>query len=120
MFIGIAKVSGRLVLPLGMNPGMPVSTTALNRVARFDSIGNLPHRVFRKGGNFKVLLNALGFFEVVRGAVPRRTAQASKTCAGVLLTRRGIAPTTGSSNNLGSLLWPSAANACSTMPLVLQ
>ena len=65
-------------------------------------------------------LMRLGVFEVVRGAVPRWMAQASKTCAGVLLTRLAIAVMTGSSSRLGSLLCPSAANACSTMPFFLQ
>ena len=38
----------------------------------------------------------------------------------LLLTRLAMAAMTGSSSNFGSLLCPNAANACSTMPFVLQ
>ena len=104
--------------PLGMNPGTPVSTTALNLTR--DLIPSLISRIASSGRveTSKFSWMRLGVFEVVRGAVPRWIAQASKTCAGVLLTRLAIAMMTGSSSNLGSLLWPRAAKACSTMPFV--
>src|SRR6266700_1725047 len=102
-------------LPLGMNPGTPVSTTALNLT--LDLIPSLISRTALSGmaETSKFSLMRPGVFEVVRRAVPRWIAQASKTCAGVLLTRLAMAVMTGSSSNLGSLLCPSAANACSTM-----
>ena len=105
---------------LGMNPGTPVSTTALNLTR--DLIPSLISRMASSGRveTSKFSLIRLGVFEVVRRAVPRWIAQASKTCAGVLLTRLAIAVMTGSSSNLGSLLCPSAAKACSTMPFFLQ
>ena len=103
-----------------MNPGTPVSTTALNLTR--DLIPSLISRMASSGmvETSKFSLIRLGVFEVVRQAVPRWIAQASKTCAGVLLTRLAIAVMTGSSSKLGSLLCPSAANACSTMPFFLQ
>ena len=106
--------------PLGMNPGTPVSTTELNLTPNL-----IPSLISRTASSGRVetpkfSLIRLGVFEVVRRAVPRWIAQASKTCAGVLLTRLAIAVMTGSSSNLGSLLCPSAANACSTMPFFLQ
>ena len=62
----------------------------------------------------------LGVFEVVNRAVPRWTAQARATCAGVLFVRWAMAVMTGSFSILGSLLWPRAAKACRTMPFCLQ
>src|SRR5579864_4540158 len=106
--------------PLGINPGTPVSTTALNLTR--DLIPSLISCTAPSGRVeiSKFSLIRLGVFEVVSSAVPRWIAQASKTCAGVLLTRLAIAVMTGSSSNLGSPLCPSAANACSTMPFSLQ
>ena len=103
-----------------MNPGTPVSTTALNLTR--DLIPSVISRTASSGmaETSKFSLMRLGVFEVVRRAVPRWMAQASKTCAGVLLTRLAMAVMTGFSSNLGSLLCPSAANACSTMPFFLQ
>jgi hypothetical protein len=43
---------------------------------------------------------------VVSNAVPRCTAQANKTCAGVFSTRVAIAETTGSSRGPGLIPWP--------------
>jgi len=87
---------------------------------RLDSFADLPHGVLGNGGDVKVLPDPAGGLRGGQGAVPRWIPQASKTCAGVLLTRLAIAVTTGSSSNLGSLLCRSAANACSTMPFFLQ
>src|SRR5580765_5235827 len=74
-------------LPLGMNPGMPVSTTLLNLTR--DLIPSVISRTASSGmaETSKFSLMRAGVFEVVRRAVPRWIAQASKTCAGVLLTR---------------------------------
>ena len=103
-----------------MNPGTPVSTTVLNLTR--DLIPSLISRMASSGmvETSKFSLIRLGVFEVVRRAVPRWMAQASKTCAGVLLTRLEIELMTASYNNLGSLLCPSDANACNTMPFFLQ
>src|SRR5689334_4503581 len=105
---------------LGMNPGTPLSTTALNLTRNL--IPSLISRMALSGRveTSKFSLIRLGVFEVVRRAVPRWIAQASKTWAGVLLTRLAIAVMTGSSSNLGSLLCPSAANAWNTTPFFLQ
>src|SRR5580704_3548703 len=106
--------------PLGMNPGTPVSTTALNLTRNL--IPSLISRTASSGRveTSKFSLIRLGVFDVVRRADPRWMAHASKTCAGVLLTRLTIAVMTGSSSKLGSLLCPSAANACNTMLFFLQ
>jgi hypothetical protein len=70
-----------------MNPGTPVSTTVLNLTR--DLIPSLISRMASSGmvETSKFSLIRLGVFEVVSRAVPRWIAQASKTCAGVLLTR---------------------------------
>ena len=85
-----------------MNPGTPVSTTVLNLTRNL--IPSLICRIAVSGRveTSKFSLIRLGVFEVVRRAVPRWIAQASKTWAGVLLTRLAIAMMTGSSTNLGS------------------
>ena len=45
---------------VGMNPGTPVSTTALNLIREWDFFVDLPNGVFRKGGNVKVFLDPAG------------------------------------------------------------
>ena len=70
-----------------MNPGTPVSTTVLNLTRAV-----MPSLISRTASSGRVetskfSLIRLGVFEVVRRAVPRWMAQASKTCAGVLSTR---------------------------------
>ena len=107
-------------VPLGMNPGTPVSTTALNLTRNLTPSLISCTASSGRAETSKFSLIRLGVFEVVRRAVPRWMAQASKTCAGVLLTRLAIVVMTGSSIKLGSLLCPSAAKACSTMPFFLQ
>jgi hypothetical protein len=57
---------------------------------------------------------------VVSRAVPRCTAQASSTCAGVFPTRVAIAEITGSSFRPGLIPWPNGAKAKNTMPFSLQ
>ena len=66
-------------LALGMNPGTPVSTTALNLTCIL--IPSLISRTASSGRveTSKFSLIRLGVFEVVRRAVPRWMAQASKT-----------------------------------------
>ena len=66
-----------------MNPGTPVSTTVLNLTR--DLIPSLISRMASSGmvETSKFSLIRLGVFEVVRRAVPRWIAQASKTCAGL-------------------------------------
>ncbi len=58
-------------------------------------------------------------FGVVSKAVPRCTAQASRTCAGILPTRAAIAVITGSSSNPGLIPCPNGAKASSTMPFLV-
>ncbi len=67
---------------LGMNPGTPVSTTALNLTR--DLIPSLISRMASSGNveTSKFSLIWLGIVEVVRRAVPRWMAQASKTSPG--------------------------------------
>jgi len=103
-----------------MNPGMPVCVTALNLTR--DLIPSLISRTASSGmaETSKFSWMRAGVFEVVRRAVPRWIAQASKTCAGVLLTRPAMEVMTGSSSNLGSLLCHKAANAWNTIPFCLQ
>ena len=87
---------------------------------RLDSFANLPHGVLRKGGDFKVLLDPAGGLRGGQEGRPALDGPGEQDLAGVLLTRLAIAVMTGSSSNLGSLLCPSAANACNTMPFFLQ
>src|SRR6267378_8336388 len=87
--------------PLGINPGTPVSTTALNlcRVLIPSLISFIA-----SSGSVEILkfsLMRLGVLDVVRRAVPRCTAHASSTWAGVLLTLLAMEVITGSSSNLG-------------------
>ncbi len=88
---GIPCAKSRPHLPLGMNPGTPVSTTALNLTR--DLIPSLISRMGFSGRveTSKFSLIRLGVFEVVRRAVPRWIAHASTTWAGVLPTRLAIA-----------------------------
>ena len=57
---------------------------------------------------------------VVSTAVPRCTAHASKTCAGVFPTRAAIAEMTGSSSSPGFIPCPNGAKAKKIMPFSLQ
>jgi hypothetical protein len=91
-------------LSLGINPGTPVATTALNlcRVLIPSLISFIA-----SSGSVEILkfsLMRLGVLDVVRRAVPRCTAHASSTWAGVLLTLLAMEVITGSSVNLGSVL----------------
>src|SRR4029077_2464669 len=69
---------------LGINPGTPVSTTTLNRI-----LVATPSRISCMASSGRVEISKfswmrLGVTDVVRRAVPRCTAQASTTWAGVL------------------------------------
>ena len=101
-------------------PGNTGLDNGIEPEPQLDSFANLPHGLFRNGRDVKVFLDAAGSFRGGQKGRPAWIAQASKTCAGVLLTRLAMAVMTGSSSNLGSLLCPSAANACNTMPFFLQ
>jgi len=92
------------VQPLGMNPGTPVLTTALNLTR--DLIPLLISSTASSGmaEMSKFSRMRLGVFDVVNGAVPRWIAQASNTWAGVFFARSEMAVITGSSSKLGWLL----------------
>jgi len=87
----------------GINPGIPVSVTGLylycvlipSRISFIASSG--------RAETSKFSLIRLGFFDVVIRAVPRWRDQASRTWAGVLLTRFEMVVMTGSSTSLGSM-----------------
>ena len=102
-----------------MNPGTPVSTTALNLTR--DLIPSLISRMASSGRveTSKFSLIRLGVFEVVRRAVPRWMAQASKTYRG-LVDSLGDRGDDRIFQQLGLPAVPNAANACNTMAFVLQ
>lgn len=58
-------------------------------------------RIFRKGRDVKIFARAPQFLGGLSKAVPRCTAHASSTCAGILLTRAAIAEINGSSSSPG-------------------
>ena len=87
---------------------------------RLDSFSDLPHGVFGKGGDFKVFLDSARSLRGGQEGCPALDGPGEQDLAGVLLTRLAMAVMTGSSNKLGSLLCPSAANAWNTMPFFLQ
>src|ERR1700757_4683816 len=91
-------------LALGINPGTPVSTTALNlcRVLIPSVISFMASSGSVEISKFSLM--RLGVLDVVRRAVPRCTAHASTTWAGVLFTLLALEVITGSSSNLGSEL----------------
>ena len=67
-----------------------------------DAVANLLHGVFRQGSRSRSSRGIRpGLTDVVRRAVPRCTAQASTTWAGVLPRRRAISVITGSSSSSG-------------------
>jgi hypothetical protein len=85
----------RIHRALGINPGTPVSTTVLNR-----TLVVMPSRISCMASSGMVESSKfswiwLGVTEVVRRAVPRCTAQASTTWAGVLRRRCAMAMITG-------------------------
>src|SRR5271166_2707519 len=89
--------------PLGINPGTPVCTTALNLCRVLIPLSSF----IASSGSVEISkfsLMRLGVLDVVRSAVPRCTAHASSTWAGVLLTLLAMEVITGSSVNLGSEL----------------
>src|ERR1700732_2504509 len=86
-------------LLLGINPGTPVSTTALNLCRVLIPLISF----IAPSGSVEILkfsLMRLGVLDVVRRAVPRCTAHASSTWAGVLLTLLAMEGITGSSSYL--------------------
>src|ERR1700741_499137 len=93
-----------IYFPLGINPGTPVSTTALNlcRVLIPSLISFIASSGSLEISKFSLM--RLGVLDVVRRAVPRCIAHASSTWAGVLLTRLAMEVIIGSSSNLGSEL----------------
>ena len=83
-----------------MNPGMPVAVTRLN----FCRVWIALISAMASSGSAEMLKFSLaraGVFGVVRTAVPRCTAQASNTCAGVWFTRLAMPVITGSSRTPG-------------------
>src|SRR6202795_2394897 len=89
---GLLRVllSFHVYFPLGINPGTPVSTTALNlcRVLIPSLISFIASSGSLEISKFSLM--RLGVLEVVRRAVPRCTAHASSTWPGVLLTLLAI------------------------------
>ena len=85
----------------------------------FDTI-DLLKCILRKGGNVEILPRACRSFGVVSNAVPRCTAQANSTCAGVFPIRAAIADITVSSSGPGLIPWPKGAKARSTMSFAWQ
>src|SRR5580704_3768567 len=94
----------RVHFSLGINPGTPVSTTALNlcRVLIPSLISFMASSGSVEISKFSLI--RLGVLEVVSRAVPRCNAHASSTWAGVLLTLLAMEVIAGSSVNLGSVL----------------
>src|SRR6516162_1410434 len=90
----------RAHLLLAMNPGIPVAVTGLNLcrvwIALISSMAPSG-----RAEMLKFSLARAGVLGVVRTAVPRCTAQASKTWAGVWFTCLAIAVITGSSSTPG-------------------
>src|SRR6266404_6599493 len=116
--VGVIAVS--TFLSSRNEPGNAGLYNGIKSDPRLDSFANLPHGVLRKGGDFKVLLDPAGGLRGGQEGRPALDSPGEQDLRGALLTRLAIAAMTGSSSNLGSLLCPSAAKACSTMRFFLQ
>jgi hypothetical protein len=87
-------------LPCAMKPGTPVFTTSFNLcLVRMRLISLKASSGSAEMSKFSLARAAL--LGVVSKAVPRWTAHASSTCAGVFPTRAAIARITGSSSSPG-------------------
>ena len=89
-----------LQLTRGMKPGFPVFTTSLSRCLIWMRLIS-SNASSGRGTILKFSLARAAVFGVVSNAVPRCTAQANSTCAGVFPTRAAIAVITGSSSSPG-------------------
>jgi hypothetical protein len=76
-----------------MNPGTPVSTYGIKPDPRLDSFANLPHGLFRKGGDIKVLLDPAGRLRGGQEGCPALEGPGKQDL------RRGLVDSLGDSGN---------------------